>query len=804
LTDKTLVTGFGHLVGTLEYMSPEQAEINQLDIDTRSDIYSLGVLLYELLTGSPPFSRKELEQAGMLEILRVIREQEPSKPSTKLSTAEGLPTLAANRGTEPAKLTKLVRGELDWIVMKALEKDRNRRYETANAFAMDVRRYLANEAVLAGPPGVRYRLRKFMRRNRGPMLAVALVVMSLVGGVIGTTWGLLEARRRAEGERRAKERAEANFALAKETVEHYLGTVTNDPELKRADFHRLRKKLLESAIPFFQKLSGQKSDNPEVEAGRGWAYGRLALVRHEIGEHEASFQDYEASRAIFARLTADFPAVPEYRNGLAKGLGDVGFALHRLGKYSEAEAALRDGIAIVQKLAAEFPARPMYRVSLVSDLNNLANVLDDRGKVQEAEVLYRRAIALGEKLADEFRTVPAYRFHLAGSHHNLAVLLHGLGNENEAESAQRRALDLRAKLAADFPAEPAYREELTQSYIDLGNSLTHAGQCEKAASDFREAIAIQDRLAAEFPTVPRYRDLLATGYSGLGGVLNALRKHNDADKAFERAIAVRERLAAEFRMVPAYRQKLAASHNNRGIALLKMGKRPEAEAAYRQAIVLQEGLAAEFPGMPAHAVHLGGAYCNFGNWVNGGGQAEAALGWFQKAIATLGPVMDKEPRLVEARRFLCNSHWGRATALDALGRRAQATRDWERAWELDDGTHRATFRMRIFRNKKDAAGCLAAAAEYESGKRTDAVALYDAACNRAVCAAVIPEDPKTPAADAAHLAGAQADLAMAWLRQAVAAGYKDAGELKQDKDLDALRDRDDFKNLLVGLQAQKK
>jgi WD40 repeat protein len=193
LTERTLVTGFGAIVGTLEYMSPEQAELNNHDIDTRSDIYALGVLLYELLTGTPPFSRKELEKVGMMEMLRVIREQEPSKPSTKLSTAEGLPTLAANRGTEPAKLTRLVRGELDWIVMKALEKDRNRRYETANGFAMDIRRYLADEPVEACPPSAGYKLRKFARKNRTPLLVAGAFVLLLVLGVIVSAWQAVRA-----------------------------------------------------------------------------------------------------------------------------------------------------------------------------------------------------------------------------------------------------------------------------------------------------------------------------------------------------------------------------------------------------------------------------------------------------------------------------------------------------------------------------------------------------------------------------------------------------------------------------------
>jgi serine/threonine protein kinase len=198
LTERTLVTGLGAVVGTLEYMSPEQAELNQLDIDTRSDVYSLGVLLYELLTGTTPLERKRLKQAAMLEVLRVIREEEPPRPSTRLSTTEELPSIAANRGLEPKRLSGLVRGELDWIVMKALEKDRNRRYETANGFALDVQRYLHDEPVQACPPSAGYRFRKFARRNKGKLAVAAglLVALAAVAGTVG--WAVRDRAAREE------------------------------------------------------------------------------------------------------------------------------------------------------------------------------------------------------------------------------------------------------------------------------------------------------------------------------------------------------------------------------------------------------------------------------------------------------------------------------------------------------------------------------------------------------------------------------------------------------------------------------
>jgi serine/threonine protein kinase/WD40 repeat protein len=194
LMEETLCTNFAQMIGTPLYMSPEQAQLSGLDIDTRTDIYGLGVLLYELLTGTTPFDPHRLKTAALDELLRVIREEEPPKPSTRISTlGRGVATVCTNRACDPRRLSQVLRGELDWIVMKALEKDRNRRYESASALAADVQRYLNDEAVLACLPSMGYRLRKFLRRHRGPVSAAALVLLMLIGGIISTMWGMIRA-----------------------------------------------------------------------------------------------------------------------------------------------------------------------------------------------------------------------------------------------------------------------------------------------------------------------------------------------------------------------------------------------------------------------------------------------------------------------------------------------------------------------------------------------------------------------------------------------------------------------------------
>ena len=243
LTQRTIYTNFAQIIGTPLYMSPEQAEMSVLDIDTRSDIYSLGVLLYELLTGSTPLDKKRFARAAYDEIRRMICEDEPPKPSHRLSTCDTLASVAASRRTEPAKLSRMLKGELDWVVMKALEKDRTRRYETANALARDVQHYLNDEVVEARPPSAGYRMSKFVRRHKGQVIAASLVLLTLLAGIAGTTSGLIAAKRQEQVARRqegiarqeAAEKEKARRAEAERVKERDAALLKEAERVKERD-----------------------------------------------------------------------------------------------------------------------------------------------------------------------------------------------------------------------------------------------------------------------------------------------------------------------------------------------------------------------------------------------------------------------------------------------------------------------------------------------------------------------------------------------------------------------------------------
>ena len=401
------MTGFGAVVGTPEYMSPEQASLNNLDIDTRSDVYSLGVLLYELLTGSTPVDRKSLGKAALLEVLRIVREVEAPRPSAKLSTLDALPSVAANRGTEPARLSKLMRGELDWLVLKALEKDRTRRYDTANGLARDIQRYLADEVVEARPPTAGYRLRKFVRRHKGQVLAASLVVLALLAGIAGTTVGLVRATRAAAAERVAKDhaveqqmRAETRLGLVRGTITQF----TNDLPAIGAGLPLsapLREELLDLSKRLVTSIRDESDLNDTYDLGAQALLLRESVDADARGDLAVSRAKAVAARDGFQRI---LDSNPQFKD---RCRNNVGIALTQLGrldrldkKYEDSEASYRRSIDLRKQILADpngdLPA-PEVELNLAISYLQFGELELARERNADAEPWLRLAHDLFEK-----------------------------------------------------------------------------------------------------------------------------------------------------------------------------------------------------------------------------------------------------------------------------------------------------------------------------------------------------------------------------------------------------------------------
>jgi eukaryotic-like serine/threonine-protein kinase len=584
LTEKTLFTNFAQMIGTPLYMSPEQAEQSGVDIDTRSDIYSLGVLLYELLTGSTPVDAEQMKQAAFDEVRRIIREDEPQTPSARISGSHTLPAIAAHRHIEPARLSKLVRGELDWIVMKALEKDRNRRYETANAFSADLLNYLHDEPVQACPPSATYRFRKFARRNRVAITTATLVAAALVLGTITSTWQAIRAetartaeaeqRKVAESERseaeRQREIAEANFQRARQTVDEYFTLISESTLLDVPGLQRLRKELLDKALDFYEKTAIERTSDPGALADLAVTYLRVAQINHAVGRNNDSIAAMVKALDVVDRLRGDYPDTTGHHRRLAgfwKGYRPGQTVTEMPKDPLAAFKTLQRAIATWQQLVDEDPEHAAFQSDL-SSLCYMAGLLMENINNRESLRYYERAKVLLEKLVVDQPDVAEHRNDLARVEQDLFEKLQLAGRQAEAEKAQRRSLALREELVAQFSDFPQYRGELAIILYQQARAIAKQDPAE-AEKMFQRAVALNLALVREWPEAAIYYEVLGTTLREWGKIALASGKP-DQKEHFEKAIQNLEALDASGSMSANGTITLVATY--REIALTQTGQ----------------------------------------------------------------------------------------------------------------------------------------------------------------------------------------------------------------------------------------
>jgi tetratricopeptide (TPR) repeat protein len=477
-----------------------------------------------------------------------------------------------------------MRGDLDWIVMKALEKDRTRRYETANGFAADLLRYLADEPVTACPPTIGYRLRKSARRNKVALATSGVVALALLAGTVASTWQAIRARQAELDATTQRNIAQAQRQFARQAVDKMFTQVAEKWLSRNTSLEPVQKQILVDALQIYEELAREEGADPALRLERGNAYRRIGEINFKLGNLAESERAFRKAQEILGSLVDQQASEPDYRSALASAWHQYGFVLHYSARMEDALDAYRQALLHRERLEADHPGIPRYTREMAVSLGGVANMLDSLGSFPEAEAAYLRAIHLMESLPGEVADEPDCRYELGLLYSELAGAQDAQGRGRESLPLFYRGKAVYEQLVTEFPRDPTYREELAWALRQEATRL--ADRPDDAEKLYRRSLAISLQLSQESPTVPGHQSGVGQRYYDLGSLLVRSGRRAEAEDAFRQAARIAEQVLSDFPdwSPPDFGGSFAGCHSALQTLLLKDGRRQEAEAIYHRAV----------------------------------------------------------------------------------------------------------------------------------------------------------------------------------------------------------------------------
>jgi tetratricopeptide (TPR) repeat protein len=788
-------TGTGSILGTPTYMAPEQASGRVRDIGPAADVYALGAMLYDLLTGRPP-----LRGETALDTLQLVQ------------TAEPMPV---------RRLQPKVPRDLETVCLKCLQKDPHKRYGSALELAEDLRAFLDGTPVRARPTPVWERALKWARRRPA---AAALLVVSVAAVLTLGIGGVIVAGR--EAHLRGLTEEERNEALRQKAVaekqrrradEHlHKAFEAGDELLNRAQARLaalpgtegVRRELLQRAQAFYEGFFAVEGDTPEVRRQAGLAHHRVGLIQERLGQYRAALKSYDAAEPLLRRLADDSPDNPEPLLALAGTHTDRAIVLQALNRGDEAGRAYAEAVAVLRRLTkAGQSAR--WREQLGRSLNSWAGYLTaDAARRGEAEKAYREAVSLLDRLCTDYPGEPAYRLEKARTLANLGVLLQG-ADPKRAEPVWAQALALHEQLSREFSDVPEYQLDRGRTLLNLGVVWELNRQPKRAARAYADAAALLERLVEDYPRVTDYRHQLARAYTLTGLLREAQGDFEGAEAVRQKARQHWEKLVEYSSTFPVFRQGLARSKADLGNYLLRKGEVEKAAAVLGEAIRLQERLVADFQTNAEYRMDLARSLADLGQLFGRERQAAKEEAQYRRAVTLLEEAkarpagwlrlrVDVQQNLVG--NLLERKQW--AKGAESLREAIRYQREAAAGGDAKEHKRLASFYvglLEVLGVMRDHAGVSRSAKEYEAVLRQAGPAL----AGDFVKAAELVARCVGLAEGKAELVRAYGDQAMGLLREAVRRGFRDAARLRTGANFQALAGREDFRALLSELDAKK-